>query len=132
MLTRRFWVVSGLVGAAATVLGVGWTATACWHRSVLEQADQEMAAGRFSEARRRLSGLPTRWMTPDEVNYRLGLCEGSLGHDEAALEAWGRLPAESPLAEAAAVNSAAVEMNRGRFGAAEPILMRAWRRPGRQ
>src|SRR5205823_14680445 len=83
-------------------------------------------------ARRRLMGLSTRWLGPDEVDYQLGLCEGSLGHDEAALEAWGRLPAGSPFAEAAALNSAAVEMNRGRFSAAEPILVRALSRPGRQ
>ena len=31
-----------------------------------------------------------------------------------------------------ALNSAAVEMNRGRFSAAEPILVKALSRPGRQ
>ena len=92
------------------------------HRSALEQVDREIAAGRYGAARQRLIGLSTRWMGPDEVDYRLGLCEGSLGHDEAALAAWGRLPARSPFAEAAALNSAAVEMNRGRFSAAETIL----------
>ena len=71
-------------------------------------------------------------MGPDDVDYRLGLCEGCLGHDEAALEAWSRLPARSPFAEAAALNSAAVEMNRGRFSAAETILEGALSHPGRQ
>src|SRR5262245_9259776 len=71
-------------------------------------------------------------MEPDAVDYRLGLCEGALGHHEAALEAWGRLPALSPFAEAAALNSAAVEMNRGRFSTAEPMLVRALSCPGRQ
>ncbi len=55
-----------------------------------------------------------------------------MGHDEAALEAWGRLPPSSPFAEAAALNSSAVELNRGRFSAAEPILVGALARPGRQ
>ena len=75
--------------------------------------------------------LTTRWMGPDEFDYRLGLCEGYLGHDEAALAAWGRLPPKSTFAEAAALNSAAVEMNRGHSSAAEMILQAA-RRPGRQ
>ena len=47
-------------------------------------------------------------------------------------KAWGRLPARSPFAEAAALNSAAVEMNRGRFSAAETILEGALHHPGRQ
>ncbi len=42
---------------------------------------------------RLLIGLSTRWMGADEVDYRLGVCEGYLGHDDAALAAWGRLPA---------------------------------------
>jgi thioredoxin-like negative regulator of GroEL len=102
------------------------------HHVALAQVDRDMAAGRYGTARQRLLGLSTRWMGPEEVDYRLGLCEGSLGRDEAALAAWGRLPARSAFAEAAALNSAAVEMNRGRFAAAEPILAGALARPGRQ
>jgi hypothetical protein len=132
MRGRWGWVVRGLVGAAAVAAAAAWARAAGRHRSALEQADREIAAGRYGAARRRLIGLPTRWMGPDEVDYRLGLCEGSLGHDEAALEAWGRLPERSPFAEAAALNSAAVEMNRGRYAAAEPIRARALRHPGRQ
>jgi enediyne biosynthesis protein E4 len=129
---RRWWIVLGLVVAAVIVLVVGWTWAGRRHRSALAMADREMAEGRYGAARRRLAGLSTRWLGPEEVDYRLGLCEGSLGHDEAALEAWNRLPARSRFAEAAALNSAALELNRGRFSAAEPILTGALDRPGRQ
>ena len=84
-----------------------------------------MAAGRYGEARQRLTGLSTRWIGPDEVDYRLGICEESLGHDEAAVEAWARVPVRSPVAEAAALNSAALDMSRGRLSTAEPTLVRA-------
>ena len=134
MRTRRFRVWCGLVAASVlfVVLGMGWAVVARQHRSVLAQVDRDIAAGRYGAARQHLIGLSTRWMGPEEVDYRLGLCEGYLGHDQAALAAWGRLPARSPFAEAAALNSAAVEMNRGRWSAAETILVGALARPGRQ
>ena len=133
MLTRRSRVLFGLVAAAVVVVaGMAWVVGGRRHRSAMDQVDREIAAGRYGAARQRLIGLSTRWMGPDEVDYRLGVCEGHLGHDEAALAAWGRLPARSPFAEAAALNSAAVEINRGRFSAAETILEGALSHPGRQ
>ncbi len=132
MRMRRLVVGIGLVVAVSAGLGAGWSVAARRHRESLAQVDRDMAAGRYGAARQRLIGLATRWMGPDEVDYRLGLCEGSLGRDAAALAAWGRLPAGSAYAEAAALNSAAVEINRGRFAAAEPILAGALARPGRQ
>ncbi len=105
MLRRRTWVVFGLVVAAVAVLGAGWTWEGRRHRSALAQVDREMAAGRYGAARQHLIELSTRWLGPEGVDYRLGRCEGSLGQDEAALEAWGRVPAGSPFAEAAALNS---------------------------
>jgi predicted Zn-dependent protease len=77
MLTRRFRVLFGLLVAVAVVVVVaaGWTVEARRHRSTLELADREIAAGRFGAARQRLIGLSTRWMGPSEVDYRLGLCE---------------------------------------------------------
>ena len=129
---RRPWVLFGLAAVVVLIIGVVWVVMVRHHRSELDQADREIAARRYGAARRRLTGISTRWMGPDAVDYRLGLCEGSLGHDEAALEAWGRLPTGSPFAEAAALNSAAVELNRGRFSAAEPILTRALAHPDRQ
>jgi enediyne biosynthesis protein E4 len=133
MLTRRSRMLFGLVVVVVVaVLGLAWVVGGRRHRSALEQVDREIAAGRYGAARLHLIGLSTRWMGPDEVDYRLGLCEGYLGHDEAALAAWGRLPARSPFAEAAALNSAAVEINRGRFSAAETLLNGALSHPGRQ
>jgi tetratricopeptide (TPR) repeat protein len=133
MLTRWSWVLFGLAAVAVVaVVWMAWVVGGRRHRSALERVDREIAAGRYGRARQRLIGLSTRWMGPDEVDYRLGVCEGRLGHDEAALAAWGRLGARSPFADAAALNSAAVEMNRGRFSAAETILERALGHPGRQ
>ena len=120
---RWSWVLSGLViMVIAVILGMAWVVASRRHRSVMDRVDREIAAGRYGAARQHLSELTTRWMRPDEFDYRLGLCEGHLGHDEAALAAWGRLPPKSAYAEAAALNSAAVEMNRGHSSAAEAIL----------
>ena len=121
-----------LAVAVVVVIGVTWVVVGRWHRSSLDQVDREIAARRYSLARQRLIGLSTRWAGPDDVDYRLGICEGYLGNDDAALAAWGRLSARSPFAEAAALNSAAVEMNRGRFSTAETILEKALHHPGRQ
>ena len=132
MRARRPWVLFGLVAVVVLIIGVVWVVMVRRHRSALNQVDREIAARRYGAARQRLMGLSTRWMGPDEVDYRLGVCEGYLGHDEAALAAWGRLPIGSRFAEAAALNSAAVEMNRGRFSSAETILEGALRHPDRQ
>jgi tetratricopeptide (TPR) repeat protein len=133
MLTRRFWAFFVLPAAVvAALIGLACVVGGRWHRSALEEVHRQIAAGRYASARQRLIGLSTRWMGPDEVDYQLGVCEGHLGHDDAALTAWGRLRAGSPFAEAAALNSAAIEINRGRFSAAESILERALRHPGRQ
>ncbi len=130
MRARLSWVLVGLV--AVVVIGLVWVVMVRHHRSALGQVDREIAARRYSAARQHLMELSTRWMGPDEVDYRLGVCEGYLGHDDAALAAWGRLLSPSRFAEAAALNSAAVEMNRGRFSAAETILEAALRHPDRQ
>ncbi|MGC8644443.1 MAG: FG-GAP-like repeat-containing protein, partial [Isosphaeraceae bacterium] len=133
MRVRWSWVMVGLATVLAIVLlGMAWTVAQGRHRSALHQVDREIASRRFGRARQRLIGLSTRWLGPDAVDYRLGLCEGYLGHEEAALAAWRRLPARSPYAEAAALNSAAVELNRGRFRSAETILQGALRHPGPQ
>jgi enediyne biosynthesis protein E4 len=133
LLTRRPRLLFVLVAAGVViVIGVAWAVTAWRHRSTLEQVDREIAVGGYATARERLIKLSSRWIGPDAVDYRLGVCEQHLGDDDAALAAWGRLPARSPLAEAAALNSAAIEINRGRFSAAETILDRALLHPGRQ
>jgi enediyne biosynthesis protein E4 len=130
--SRRSWVLLRLMAGVVVLIGTAWTLL-CWrHQSALDQVDRDIAAKRYGTARQRLIGLATRWVGPDAVDYRLGVCEGYLGHDEAALAAWGRLPMGSPFAEAAALNSAAVEMNRGSFSSAEAILEVALRHPGPQ
>ena len=131
MRTRRPWVVFGLAAVVVT-LGAAWAMEHRRHRVALELADRDMAAGRYGAACQRLAELSTRWIRIDEVNYRLGLCEEALGHDEAALEAWARVPVHSSRAEEAAMNSATLEMRKGRLSAAEPILVRALGRPGPQ
>ncbi len=129
---RLRWPFVLLAAVFLVVITLAWVVMSRRHRSALDEVDRQIAARRFTIARQNLIGLSTRWLWPDGVNYRLGLCEGYLGHDDAALTAWGRLPASSTFAEAAALNSAAVEMNRGRFSVAETILERALSRPGRQ
>ena len=132
MRTRRAWVVFGVAAVAAR--------RRLWGRlgrlnivGITPSSSRPIGRWRpdgIRSARQRLTGLSTRWIGADEVNYRLGLCEQSLGHDEDALQAWSRVPVRSPLAEAAALKSARLEMSRGRLSAAEAPLARVLGHPG--
>ena len=83
-----------------------------------------MASGEYAEARERLIPLARRWPGRAEVEFRLGICEASLGHVEPALEAWGRVPAESVLAPRTALERAKLCLAHGRLAAAEESLAR--------
>jgi enediyne biosynthesis protein E4 len=90
----------------------------------LVQARREFAERRFSAARARLSRLAERRPGDGEVEYLLGACEKIRGYPEAALAAWGRVPAGSPLAPMAALSKARLALDIGRYRLAETGLDR--------
>jgi tetratricopeptide (TPR) repeat protein len=96
-------------------------------RATLDQARREMAEGRYNVAWNRLSALAPGG-GGGEVDYQLGLCELHRGHRAAAMVAWERVPPGTPFAARAAVQSAMLTMDAGRFTRAEELLHDALRR----
>jgi len=94
-------------------------------RSALEQAKQEMAAGLYGTARKRLMELTPRRAGRGEVEYQLGLCELRRGRPDAALAAWEQVQPSSPFASRAAVQRAMASIDAGQFTRAEEILQAA-------
>jgi tetratricopeptide (TPR) repeat protein len=96
-------------------------------RASLDQAKREMAEGHYQAAWKRLSGLPAGEGS-GEVDYQLGLCELYRGRRAAAMAAWERVPQGTPFAARAAVQSAMLTMDSGRFTRAEELLRDSLRR----
>ena len=119
-----------ICGAGALGLGLFWGFTAWRYDAELTEARRDEAAGRFAEARARLVPLAKRWPDRAELEYPLGVCEAALGHVEAALGAWGRVPADSPPALRAALDRARLALAHGRLAMAEVSLARVIDEPG--
>ena len=83
--------------AGAVGFGVVEGVEAWWYKVELARADRELAAGRYGQALGRLERLSTRWTGRAEVEYPRGVCEAALGHVDAALAAWERVPRDSSL-----------------------------------
>ena len=102
-----------------------WRPVGCGPASTRPGA--EMAEGRYNVAWNRLSGLAAGG-AGGEVDYQLGLCELYRGHRAAAMVAWERVPPGTPFAAHAAVQSAMLTMDSGRFTRARELLRNALRR----
>src|SRR5271166_3055420 len=117
-------VVIGL-GIAAT----SWfaaVAVADWQlRSQLSAAQREITARRPREARTMLTRLAERWPGRGDVAYWMGACEMILHHDNAALEAWGRVPPQATEAPLAALSRGRLASKVGRYRLAETCLQSA-------
>jgi tetratricopeptide (TPR) repeat protein len=84
---------------AAVFSGMIWALVGRWQvREGLGWAARQMDARHFAAARDRLAWLSTWWPYRADVAYFLGACEAELGHPDAALAAWSRVPSSSPLA----------------------------------
>ena len=110
------------LGMVAAVWG-GW----CWFdlrrsRGEVEQAEKDMAAGRYRPARQRLSELTKRRPGFGEAAYQLGLCEQKLGHGAAALAAWSSVGPGSPSFVKASIGRARILVGTGRLTIAEEVL----------
>jgi thioredoxin-like negative regulator of GroEL len=130
MRRRRAYVLAAL-GVVVVSWGIAWAVAEGRDRADLERANREIAEGRFGAARRRLARLSARRPGRDEVEFPLGYCEAAAGNLDAALAAWARVPAGSPLAPRAALFQAQVYIDaRGQLAAAEPLLEAAARDRG--
>jgi thioredoxin-like negative regulator of GroEL len=110
--------------------GAAWGAAIWRFEAALDQARRAMATGDYRSAGRRLAELSARRAGRAEVDYLLGVCEQAMGRPEAALEAFGRVPADSPFASRAALPHARLSIAVGRFAGAEEVLLRASRGDG--
>ncbi|MDX2035290.1 MAG: FG-GAP-like repeat-containing protein [Isosphaeraceae bacterium] len=96
----------------------------------LARARIDLEQGRVASARESLMPLAVRRPDDADVAYLLGLAEEAAGNDPAALEAWGRVPRDSPHFPDVAIRSARISIDRGGFAAAEEIVLRVPAAPG--
>src|SRR5262249_47261938 len=99
-------------------------------REDLAKAREEYEGRRFAAARVRLARLAERRPGDGEVGLLLGDCERKLGHPDAALEAWGRVPDGAEQASQAALSAGRMALGLGRYRVAEARLLRAERAGG--
>jgi enediyne biosynthesis protein E4 len=125
MMRRRLLIVFLGFGA----LLAAWFAVRAVDRRRLEtemrQARTDFGARRFRAARTRLAQLVQRWPDDGEVEYLLGACEKILGHREAAMAAWERVPAQANQAPLADLSRGRLALELGRYRVAETCLNRA-------
>jgi tetratricopeptide (TPR) repeat protein len=124
MRPRRVLIV--LLGLGA-ILAAWFAVRAVEHRRFedeLGRARAEFAERRFGAARVRLVRLAERRPGDGEVEYLLGACEKIRGRSDAALAAWGRVPAGAPQAPAATLSRARAALEIGRYRLAEGCLVR--------
>ena len=132
-MRKRLWLVSFLIfGAIAVTAWGGFRAWAARQfRVTLDQAKQELAAGHYAKARKRLIELASRPDPDGEVDYHLGICEIYRGHAELALAAWKRVPPGGPFGARAALQCGMLAISSGQLTRAEEILQAALERsPG--
>jgi predicted Zn-dependent protease len=99
-------------------------------RAELAEARKEMEAGLLALARKRLTRLIEARPGEAEAAYLLGQCEAARGRPGAALDAWARIPTDSPWAAPAALSFAQAAIPLGRLTDAERRLRAALQRPG--
>ena len=118
----------GLVVAAGLAVGIvnEWK-----FRTELRQVSLDLAARRVGMAKARLDRLAERWPGRGEVEYWLGACERAVGHTDAALAAWGRVPDTAPVARLAALERGRLALETYHYALAESCLERADPRGGR-
>jgi tetratricopeptide (TPR) repeat protein len=119
-----------LVAALALIGVTAWTVDSWWFRIELGRAQREIGARLYGSARTRLVRLTAHRPGSSEAQYRLGLCEQALGHADAALAGWARVPLGAPDGGSAAVARAQVLLGRGRLAPAEDLLVAARHQPG--
>ena len=113
--------------ALALTLGyAGYLGAQSWlYRAALKRAQRDLSRGDYATAAQHFAALAARWPGAAEVEYGLGECELALGHPEAALAAWSRVPPGSPLGLDVALARGRLALEHGRFTEAERALTSA-------
>jgi tetratricopeptide (TPR) repeat protein len=129
-MRRRVWLLAiGLAAGLAVWFAV--RAVEKWRfQAELRHAQRDLSARRLGLAGVRLARLAQRKPGQGEVEYLLGDCEMALGHAEAAMSAWGRVPDHAPEAPLAALARGRAAIGTGRYGLAETCLDRSIRTGG--
>jgi enediyne biosynthesis protein E4 len=99
------------------------------HRLALAEIKQEIQAGRYGHATRKLVTLSAWKPDSDEAAYLLGLCEKARGQAQAASRAWERIPPASPFAARAIQGRMELLIARGRLADAETLITQAMSDP---
>ncbi len=116
-----------VIVAIVTLIGgfslVGWRS---WrvlrYRGALTEIQGEIDEKRYAIAARELARVLSWEPGSDEATYLLGLCDKELGRTESALERWTSIPSGSPYSARAILGRATLEVDRGRFAAAEALI----------
>jgi tetratricopeptide (TPR) repeat protein len=86
------------------------------------EARSEMATGRYGRAAGMLRPLSAGGPGSDEAAYWLGECEKARGRDQAAADAWARVPPGSPFATRAIHRLVEMLVDRGRLDDARRLV----------
>ena len=129
---RRGGFLAGTVVVVLLSLWCGWLAVSeLRFQSDFERVRAEVASGQLREAKPWLKAHPAARSHGAELAYWLGLCEHADGNHPAAVAAWSRVPADSPLSITADLARARTLVgDLGRYADAEVILEAALRKPG--
>jgi enediyne biosynthesis protein E4 len=126
----RRWVWMAVLAIVVGSAYGGWRLVRAWRfRAALVQVRELVQAGRHAVAARDLAILLDREPGSDEAAYLLGLCEKARGRNEAADQAWGRIPPDSRFASPAIVGRAVILVDHGQFADAERLLNQALEDP---
>jgi hypothetical protein len=131
MWRRLLWL--GLLVGSLVVARELYSRALLWRTDVeRERARQEIARGLTEPARQRLESLSTRrpGALGGVVDYLLGICEASAGHQEAALQAFSRVPESFAFEPRGAYLEAKANLAHGRLRPAERRLEAALARGG--
>jgi enediyne biosynthesis protein E4 len=99
-------------------------------QALLAEAKNEMSAGRFGLARKRLSELVAWRPGWGEALYQLGVCEQARNRPDAAIAMFERVPPDSEWTGWSDVRRSRLEMDRGRFAECERLLRQGALRAG--
>jgi len=111
---------------AVAAAGLLWCAWRWWEvgkdRKAMAEIEEQIENGRHGTASRNLTDFLARHPGSDEALYLLGVCEAALGRPGPADRAWTRIPLDSSFAPRAIFGRMQLEMEGGRFAAAEKII----------
>jgi enediyne biosynthesis protein E4 len=125
---------SVIVLVTVVLVGLVWSGWRSLHvrryRRSMAEVREEVQAGRYGTAQRKLAQILEETPESDEATYLLGTCEYALGRSRAAATAWARVPRGSAFEQRAIQRRMELEIDRGRFADAEQLIKQAMNASG--